>query len=298
MARDLGRWARLQPGGVAVLPGQRLADGRQPGGGPFREGGHPPLHRSQRRRAFLAAAGNHLRPTATQFQLRRKDSLNDANQIVAKREEKAGQATGCAPTDLAAPALDPNPPGACQVLGLAPVAAMTGHAPHCPAVGALFRPGALLIPFIFDVSLYIQGKGDYNQAALFGFRPVRVTSRWSDLGHLGRKAFLLLGVDRQAYWLFPSLRRKKPLSLEWPWGLEEPTPPFISAEMPCFQLFILAANSTRSVRLCSKTLSRCGLITPPSQSRVDTMIARAIQTEPPCTLTLISSACTCCKSRD
>ena len=227
---------------MAVLSDQRLADGRQPGGSPFREGGHPALHRSQRRRACLAAADNYRRPTATQFQPRCQDSLDDANQIVAKREEKAGQATGRAPTDLAAPAAHLNPPRPRQVFRLAPVAAVSHHAAHRPTVGALCRSGTLLVPFIFHVSLYIQAKGNYNQSGLFGFRPVQVTSRWSDLGHLGRKAFLLLGMDRQAYWLFPSLRRKKPLSLEWLCGLEEPTPPFISAEMPRFQLFILAAN--------------------------------------------------------
>lgn len=160
-------------------------------------------------------------------------------------QQETRQATRCLLAVLALPAFDPYLVGSRQVFRLPPVAAMTGHAPDRPAVWALFWPGTLLVPFIFDVSLYILTKGNYNQAGLFGFRPVQVTSRWSDLGHLGLKAFLLLGMDRQAYWLFPSLRRKKPLSLEWPCGLEEPTPPFISAEMPRFQLFILAANNVR-----------------------------------------------------
>ncbi len=73
---------------------------------------------------------------------------------------------------LAASAAHPNPPSSRQVFGLAPVAAVSHHAPHRPTEGALCRQGTLLVPFNFHVCLYIQVKGDYNQTALFSFRPV------------------------------------------------------------------------------------------------------------------------------
>ena len=53
---------------------------------------------------------------------------------------------------------------------------------------------------------------------------------------------------------------------------------------------------TLAANLAIETRSRRGLMTPPSHSRVGTISAMAIQALPPCTLALISSACTCCKS--
>ena len=64
--------------------------------------------------------------------------------------------------DLAAPAAHPNPPGSRQVFGLAPVAAVSHHAPHRPTVGALCGSGTGFMSLIFDVCLDFRPKGDYN----------------------------------------------------------------------------------------------------------------------------------------
>jgi hypothetical protein len=45
------------------------------------------------------------------------------------------------------------------------------------------------VPLIFSVGLYIQAKGDYNQAIGFGFRLKRVKQGGLDLACLGRKVF-------------------------------------------------------------------------------------------------------------
>ncbi len=54
---------------------------------------------------------------------------------------------------------------------------------------------------------------------------------------------------------------------------------------------------TSSIRRRIRAPSRCGLTTPPSHNRVETIIAIASQTTPPCRRTRSSSACTCPRSR-
>src|SRR6266567_4176537 len=58
-----------------------------------------------------------------------------------------------------------------------------------------------------------------------------------------------------------------------------------------------AQRLTRSISRRINDMSRCSLTSPPSHKRVQTIIAKAIQTIPPCFLTRISSACTCPRSR-
>ena len=58
-----------------------------------------------------------------------------------------------------------------------------------------------------------------------------------------------------------------------------------------------AQARTRSIRRRINIMSRCLLTSPASHRRVLTIIARAIQTTPPCFLTRISSACTCPRAR-
>src|SRR5215813_7771287 len=59
----------------------------------------------------------------------------------------------------------------------------------------------------------------------------------------------------------------------------------------------VAQRRTRSISRRIRGRSRCALTSPPSHSRVCTLMAIAIQTIPPCCLTRSASACTCLRSR-
>src|SRR5207244_5737307 len=59
----------------------------------------------------------------------------------------------------------------------------------------------------------------------------------------------------------------------------------------------VAQRRSRSISRRSNDLARGSLTSPPSHKRVWTLMAKAIQTMPPCFFTRISSACTCPQSR-
>jgi hypothetical protein len=65
------------------------------------------------------------------------------------------------------------------------------------------------MPFIFNVSLYIQVKGDYNQTALFGFRPAKVVPRWSDLVLPGPECHSPSWDGSASLLAFPQFEKKK-----------------------------------------------------------------------------------------
>lgn len=94
---------------------------------------------------------------------------------------------------------------------------------------------------IFNISLYIQAKGDYNQAIGFGFRPERAKQGGLDLACLGRKVFPPEDMAAKLTFLGPFGEEKKPLFLERPFGWLGFASLFISAEMAYFSLFISAA---------------------------------------------------------
>ena len=58
-----------------------------------------------------------------------------------------------------------------------------------------------------------------------------------------------------------------------------------------------AQRRTRSISRRIRGRSRCSLTSPPSYTRVVTLMASALDTMPPCVLRRSSSACTCPKSR-
>jgi hypothetical protein len=118
---------------------------------------------------------------------------------------------------------------------------VTGHLSYRTAVWALFRSRTLFVGLIFNISLYIQAKGDYNQAIGFGFRPERAKQGGLDLACLGRKVFPPEDMAAKLTFLGPFGEEKKPLFLERPFGWLGFASLFISAEMAYFSLFISAA---------------------------------------------------------
>jgi hypothetical protein len=166
---------------------------------------------------------------------------------VTPGQQKAGQAARCLPAGLAAPALDPHPPGSRQVLGLAPVAAMPHHPAHCLAMTALPWPRTELVPLIFAVFLDFWRKGDYNDHNVFegrllvscpGFLSAAPSPYFQDRG--------------KAYLFCPRWQRKRPLSLERPVGQGHGLHSFILAETVRFQLFISAGNTLILTKQCEK----------------------------------------------